>query len=241
MPPMPSPREGGAYPVPWGRFAKVELSFNQIHFKGGALKKYLPMTTMNVGCGSNKRQFVKLGKNEYWLSMAISGMSSRYTFARTTLLEDILKVIRDCCNGETVPNVMVMAEDDEYDPMSAVQVENPAANKKRKRSGTESDRIRYYKTLCKDQVIEVNMPLHAPEEKPNSTEKAKIKLFVKDRKQIWLDLDNVTWAVRYLYAQNFLKGVPVVDAASPGPGADQPPAEPVAAPVAEPLMALAND
>ena len=85
------------------------------------------------------------------------------------------------------------------------------------------------------------MPLHAPEEKPNSTEKTKIQLYVKDRKQIWLHLDNVKWAVRYLYAQNFLKGVPMVDPASRGPGADQPPAEPVATPVAAPLLALADN
>ena len=38
------------------------------------------------------------------------------------------------------------------------------------------------------------MPLHAPEEKPGSTEKTKIQLYVKDRKQIWLHLDNVKWA-----------------------------------------------
>ena len=52
------------------------------------------------------------------------------------------------------------------------------------------------------------MPAQCPEENPNCTEVRKIRLYIEDRQQIWLDLEDVVWAVRYLYIQNLLNGGP---------------------------------
>ena len=38
-----------------------------------------------------------------------------------------------------------------------------------------------------------------------------------DRKQVWLDGDDVEWALRVLYMQFVLKGVPVVSPDDAGP------------------------
>ena len=60
-------------------------------------------------------------------------------------------------------------------------------------------------------------PAVTPEEDPMSTSTRTIQLYVVDRKQVWLDLDDVEWALRVLYMQFVLKGVPVVSPDDTGP------------------------
>ena len=43
-----------------------------------------------------------------------------------------------------------------------------------------------------------------------------IKVYVEDRKQIWIALADVEWAVRYLYIQKRLNGVPLIPDDSTG-------------------------
>ena len=56
-----------------------------------------------------------------------------------------------------------------------------------------------------------------------STSTRTIQLYVVDRKQVWLDLDDVEWALRFLYMQFVLKGVPVVSPDDAGPSFLTPP------------------
>ena len=72
--------------------------------------------------------------------------------------------------------------------------------------------------MCGNKVVEVPMPARCREVTDAAQVQRKIKLYVADRKQIWLSIDDVEWAVRYLYTQNLLKGVPLVSDDSPGPG-----------------------
>ena len=44
-------------------------------------------------------------------------------------------------------------------------------------------------------------------------------LFIWDRRSVWLSMDDVDWAVKYMYAQNVLKGVGYVPPDSAGPSA----------------------
>ena len=46
-----------------------------------------------------------------------------------------------------------------------------------------------------------------------------VKLFIENRMTVWLSLDDLAWAMKYLFQQNQLKGVPVVDDSDAGPGA----------------------
>ena len=61
------------------------------------------------------------------------------------------------------------------------------------------------------------MPARCPEDAPNCTEVRNIRLYIEDRVQVWLDLTDVEWAVRFLYVQNLLKGVPLIPEDSTGP------------------------
>ena len=81
-------------------------------------------------------------------------------------------------------------------------------------------RIRYYKNVARNRIFVTNMPKHCPEEVPDCKEMCKITMYVEDRKTIWLCIDDVGWATRYLYVQNMLKGVPLVSADSQGPRDD---------------------
>ena len=53
---------------------------------------------------------------------------------------------------------------------------------------------------------------------PTCTQMRPVKLYITDRKAVWLSLDDVAWAVRYLFDQHRLKGVPLVDDNDAGPG-----------------------
>ena len=56
------------------------------------------------------------------------------------------------------------------------------------------------------------VPAVSPEGDPMSTSAITIELYVVDRKQrnqLWLDLDDLEWAVRFMYMQIVLKPDPV--------------------------------
>ena len=61
------------------------------------------------------------------------------------------------------------------------------------------------------------MPVRCPEEDPGCRDFREVRLYVKDRNTIWLHIDDVEWAVRFLFMQSHLKGVPLVTDDSPGP------------------------
>ena len=54
---------------------------------------------------------------------------------------------------------------------------------------------------------------------PKCKEIRKVEVYIEDRKSIWLSIDDVEWALTYLFTQNQLKGVPLVDDDDAGPGA----------------------
>ena len=63
------------------------------------------------------------------------------------------------------------------------------------------------------------MPVNCPVVDPDGVgETCLVTLYIHDRQQIWIDVDNLDWAVRYLYAQNLLRGVVLVSEDDTGPG-----------------------
>ena len=64
----------------------------------------------------------------------------------------------------------------------------------------------------------MNVASRPPQVDPDCTQMRPVKLFIVDRKTIWLSLDDVSWAVKYLYDQQHLKGVPLVAPDDAGPG-----------------------
>ena len=47
-------------------------------------------------------------------------------------------------------------------------------------------------------MIAVDVPARGPEEDPWCTELRKVRLYVQDRRKVWLHLDDLEWAVKVL-------------------------------------------
>ena len=201
------------------------MEFGKIHMKGGHVAKALPMTSKTVE-GPNRQNvtFIKLATSEAWLIAAVTG-NSKYTsssFGRTSLLQELRDHISKMCDGEEVaPSSVVAAvpQGDDYDPMEEVELTDaPAQRSPSKAVGQGKKRTRYYKNLVVGKIVPLDMPVRCPEEDPQCTELRTIRVYVENRIQLWLDLADVEWAVRYLYVQNLLKGVPLIPDESTGPG-----------------------
>ena len=81
--------------------------------------------------------------------------------------------------------------------------------------GDHSKRTRYQESKANHRLVTLIVPAVSPEEDPMSTSTRTIDLYVVDRsgdyrsKELWLDLDDLEWAVRFMYMGSVLKPVPV--------------------------------
>ena len=118
---------------------------------------------------------------------------------------------------ESAPSPDSSKESEAYDPMAEVEQADHDIQTTPKTRGRGQKRTHYYRNPVSKQVVTLNMPARCPEEDPYCTEVCKIRLYLEDRVQGWLDLADVEWAVRFLYVQNLLKGVPLIPEDSIGP------------------------
>ena len=183
----------------------------------------MPMSSKTVpGPTEQNITFVKLAINETWLIMATTGQGKYHSssFGRTSLLECLREEVQKLCDGEESSAQAVVTGRSEYcDPMAEVEQvdQDGTSTSPSKTRGRGQKRTRYYQNHASKKVVTLNMPAQCPEENANCTEVRKIRLYIEDRQQIWLDLEDVEWAVRYLYIQNLLKGVPLIPEGSTGP------------------------
>ena len=191
----------------------------------------MPLTTKRVTVGrtpdaaqgnadaTTTKTFVKMTR-EPWLVGAVTGRQSHGLLGRTTLLTTLRDFVEKACNGEL--DTRAVEEDaDEYGPMQEIEVDDETRPRSRGGTPPPAKRTRSYKNHAKNRLLTVTVPAISPEEDPTSTETKTVQLYVVDRKQVWLDIDDVEWAPRFLYMQYALRGVPVVSPDSAGPGAPE--------------------
>ena len=110
--------------------------------------------------------------------------------------------------------------------MAELEDDEPAAKHAKTHGGgakTDTSRTRYTKNFAKGKILQIQMPVHAPEVDPEGVGgTCDVSLYIVDRQQVWIDYTNMDWAVRYLYVQNLLRGVPLVDPNDAGPGSPAP-------------------
>ena len=200
----------------------MEMISGKVHLQGGLCRKALPADTHCVQVGPTKKTFVKMTKGETWLLAAVTGMKAQNTsIQRTTLIETLRGYVEKACSGELKARD-VDAPAAEEDPMNEVDDDQPnqPVKKRAKAASASAARVRYApkSNHAKQKVLEVEVPENCPEVDPRGLETRTVSLFIIDRKQVWLCADDIDWAVRYLYAQNFLRGVPLLDPTDQGPG-----------------------
>ena len=202
-------------------FKPVRFSYGQIHFNGGLTGKPQPVISKTVrdSAGEDNTTFVKMSTGEQWLTCATTGQKrlSGGSFGRTSLLEDLRDKVKEYCDGDGPRSSGDTMPSDEYDPMMEVEQEQVDSESPIKTKAQGQKRMRYYRNAAKNSVATFPMPVRCPEEDPECTEVRNIRVHVMDRKVLWLHIDDVDWAVRYLYVQNLLKGVPLVSDDSTGP------------------------
>ena len=209
-------------------FKAVKFEFGKVHIAGGFTSTPSAATSKTVE-GSDKKQhtFVKMASSEPWLTTACCGKRRDAwgsAFGRTSLLDDLRDVIKRKADGvDDLDDAQIIeAADDEYDPMneigSASATDMRALNQATMLEADIRGRRRYYKNRAKNCIVTVNVASRCPEVDPNCTQMRPVKLFVVDRKTVWLSIDVVAWAIRYLFEQHHLKGVPLVADDDAGPG-----------------------
>ena len=199
-------------------FRPAKFEFSKVHFCGGLLSRPMPLATKKVITrGGGEKMFVKMGAAESWLAGATTGQKRHGLLCRTTLLTTLHEFVEKACNGELDTQAAAEEDGDEYDPMQEIEVDDGTHSRSRGVGYSDSKRARYQKNKAKNRLVTVTVPAVSPEEDPMSTSTRIIQLYVVDRKQLWLDLDDVEWAVRFLYMQFSLKGVPVVSPDDTGP------------------------
>ena len=112
------------------------------------------------------------------------------------------------CNGELDTLAAEEEVGDEYDPMQ--EIENTLDDGTHPRSrggGVPSKRTRSQHNKAKNGLVTLTVPAVSHEEDPRSTSTRTIDLYVVDRsghdrnKELWLDLDDLEWAVRFMHMQ----------------------------------------
>ena len=199
------------------KFRLMRFHFDKIHISGGHSTKALPATVMNCEDASRgtTTTFVKLASTEAWLLAATTGSpkAAGSAFSRTTLLQRLQKQLRQYYDTPLAP---ITTEDSQAcNPMDDIL--EGAASSPRVTTPQGQQRGRKRTTHSRNTVLTVRMPVRCPEADPTCTEFREVKLYVRDRDTIFLHIDDVKWAVRSLFMQSELKGVPVVDEDSTGP------------------------
>ena len=213
-----------------GQSSKIDMSrcetaqFHQgeIMCKAGLNSKALPMTTKRCGADKGHRIFARMMVGECWLCKAVTGCtaSSHTSIGRTTLIKDLLKLVVRAAD-DYVPTNEADDNDNGADPMDDIDVE--AAPIEENGRGRKRSRGQLKKSnVAKGKLLTFEMSATCPEFDPNSTEKRNVTLLIQDRKTVWLLLEDVDWAIKYMYAQNMLKGVASVSPEDEGPQAQSP-------------------
>ena len=229
------------------RFGDVVFDFGKIHVKGGALKKAMPMDSKQVLLvpDQGSATFVRLSVNEPWLMMAVTGQKRNHALGRTSLLTDLHEKIRRADGevqqagtavaveparpavagqqeGPAVPEQAGPQQPDsavaeEPDPMDALEcVETP---KKKHKADSRPHRKQMRETGTFLVLDMPDLPLELWHLHRSSARRAVRIYQVGDSRQIWLELQDVPWAIRFLYLQNKHQGVPAISDDDVGPSA----------------------
>ena len=201
-------------------YKPLKFVFGQIHISGGHGTKPSPVISKAVKeTDGSTTNYVKMAHTEVWLALAATGVSKwrAGSFGRTSLLDQLGETVQKYADGD-VGDTLPVQDSEEYDPMTEVDQEQQPANISPTKTKSQGKKRKYYYTNhARNTTISVAMPARCPEEDPGCTQVRPIRLYIENRKTIWLHIDDVEWAVRYLFVQNHLQGVPLVSDESPGP------------------------
>ena len=204
-------------------FKEMEFQYGMVHTMGGKLTKPQAMITRKVGPKGS--MFAQVNVKQRWLISAATGQTTycKNMFGSACLLRLLHDTVETICNGDDQAQAAEVAEEggEEYDPMNEVECAEETGPAAKQTRGCGNKRARYYQNNAKGRIVARDFPKFPPEIVAGCKEKRSIQLYVATRKEVWLRLEDVPWAVMYLYLQASLKGVPLVAPDSVGPGGSE--------------------
>jgi hypothetical protein len=186
--------------------------------KGGLLKKPMSIRAMTVHVDGSSMEFAHLTTKQDWLCKAVTGECvSRRPLGRVKLLKTLTRKLFEVTTGTSVEvDGEAPAKDDPMDSLGwnedsddSMVMEDRSVVTDNKKGKKRSPRT----TQRKNCVIRLDMPERCPEKYPGSDTRREIRCFVKSKREIWLGIEDVPWAVQYMHDQYRLGGIPV-DASS---------------------------
>ena len=206
-----------------GAYKDAAYETNQVFIKVAVSHKFLPMITRRIMVLGASTTFALLNMRQDWLHRSICGNSQGGSqggsrrLARVTLIATLHDIVGQIIDGKHVSEAVADECGDAHadDPMN--DIDAPFVETPRKTRGSGVKRQKNTATVGK--VVTVELPLRSPEMDPTCKHKYKARLFVEHRSQVWLHLDDVNWAVKYMYSQYVLKGVAYVSPDDAGPSA----------------------
>ena len=135
------------------------------------------------------------------MRIAVTGQKRHGKLSRSTLWTTLNRFAQKACKGEL--DTLAVAEEvgDEYDPMQEIEKTLDEQHPRSRGGGDPSKRTRYQQNKAKNRLVTVTAPAVSPEEDPMSTSTITIEVYGVDRKQLWLDLDDLEWALRFMYME----------------------------------------
>ena len=192
--------------------------------KVGLMDKFEPLQTTRPPNAPSSEIYVNMSLKPGWLVKAVTGYYNpgHGSIYRTTLLKDLRLIVQRAVEGDMpLQDASAVAEEDdnqEDDPMDEIELETPTKlNRCKRRRVDNSSKQRRQFIANKHKVVETEFPQVPPEVDPHCEANRKVRLYIADRKQVYLHQQDVDWAVKYMYAQNMLKGVGFVPGDSAGP------------------------
>ena len=187
--------------------------------KGGLLKKPMSIRSMTVHVDGTSMEFAHLTTKQDWLCKAVAGECvSRRPLVRVKLLKSLTKKLFEVTTGSAVEvDAEAPATDD---PMNALgwNEDSDDSTVMEDRSVVTEDQKRKKKaprtTQRKNCVIRFEVPERCPEKFPGDKTVRQIRCFVKSKREIWLGIEDLPWAIQYMHDQFRLGGVPVGESPS---------------------------
>ena len=197
-------------------FRKATFETDQVYVTAGKSTKRMPMETRRVQINGKAVLFALIRSRADWLHKAISQSSAtgRSRMARIQLLRDVHGIAKKAYAGEFEEETAPDEDADLSDPMNDVDDED--FQTPTKTCGRGVKRTHRGKKPC-GKVVQIDFPLECPEANPDCKDKCAARFYVIRKSQIWLQLDDVNRARKYMYAQYVLQGVAHVASDDVGP------------------------
>lgn len=182
---------------------------------GGLLRKPAVVQVLDIKVGHETFDFVHLNTKQDWLCKAVTGEgASSRPMKRVKLLQTIQQKLKSRVQGDDDDEVNcevapAVAADD---PMLGLDMGGPAEPEG---PGQGKDKGKK-KVSSKRNVVRVNtvlrllLPERCPEQHPECKELREVPLWVKNKREIWLGLDHLKWAMEIMYHQHKLGGISAV-------------------------------